>query len=52
MPWAGNGPTDRILMHLAEIGAGRCTITDDTVTSERDPEMSRSCWDCSCCTRI
>jgi signal transduction histidine kinase len=41
VPWAGNGPTDRILMHLAEIGAGRCTITDDTVTSERDPEMSQ-----------
>ena len=41
MPWAGNGPTDRILMHLAEIGAGRCTITDDTVISERDPEMSQ-----------
>jgi signal transduction histidine kinase len=39
--WAGNGPTDRILMHLAEIGAGRCTITDDTVVSERDPEMSQ-----------
>jgi signal transduction histidine kinase len=41
VPWAGNGPTDRILMHLAEIGAGRCTITDDTVVSERDPEMSQ-----------
>ena len=41
MPWAGNSPTDRILMHLAEIGAGRCTITDDTVVSERDPEMSQ-----------
>src|SRR4029077_21178372 len=39
--WAGNSPTDRILMHLAEIGAGRCTITDDTVVSERDPEMSQ-----------
>lgn len=39
MQWAGNGPTDRILMHLAEIGAGRCTITDDTVVSEPDPEM-------------
>jgi signal transduction histidine kinase len=39
--WVGNGPTDRILMHLAEIGAGRCTITDDTVVSERDPEMSQ-----------
>jgi signal transduction histidine kinase len=41
VPWAGNGPTDRILMHLAEIGAGRCTITDDTIVSERDPEMSQ-----------
>ena len=41
MPWAGNGPTDRILMHLAEIGAGRCTITDDTIVAERDPEMSQ-----------
>jgi signal transduction histidine kinase len=28
-------------MHLAEIGAGRCTITDDTVVSERDPQMSQ-----------
>jgi signal transduction histidine kinase len=41
VPWEGDGPTDRILMHLAEIGAGRCTITDDTVISERDPEMSQ-----------
>ena len=41
MPWADSGPTDRILMHLAEIGAGRCSITDDTVVSERDPEMSQ-----------
>jgi signal transduction histidine kinase len=39
--WAGNSQTDRILMHLAEIGAGRCTITDDTVVAERDPEMSQ-----------
>jgi signal transduction histidine kinase len=37
--WAGNSPTDRILKHLAEIGAGRCTITDDTVATEPDPEM-------------
>jgi len=28
-------------MHLAEIGAGRCTITDDTIITERDPEMSQ-----------
>jgi hypothetical protein len=33
VPWAGNGPTDP--------GAGRCTVTDDTVTSERNPEMSQ-----------
>lgn len=37
--WEGNSPTDRILMHLAEIGAGRCTITDDSVVAEADPEM-------------
>ena len=41
MPWVGNSPTDRILMHLAEIGAGRCTITDDAIVAERDPEMSQ-----------
>ncbi len=41
MLWAGNSPTDRILMHLAEIGSGRCTITDDTVVTEPDPEMSQ-----------
>jgi two-component system OmpR family sensor kinase len=41
VPWAGSAPTDRILMHLAEIGAGRCTITDDTVVAEQDPEMSQ-----------
>jgi len=39
--WPGNSPTDRILRHLAEIGAGRCTITDDTVVTEADPEMSQ-----------
>ena len=39
MPWAGDHPADRILMHLAEIGAGRCTITDDSVIAESDPEM-------------
>ena len=33
MEWTGSNPTDRILMHLAEIGAGRCTITDDTVVA-------------------
>jgi signal transduction histidine kinase len=39
--WAGSSPTDRILMHLAEIGAGRCTITDDAIVAEPDPEMSQ-----------
>jgi signal transduction histidine kinase len=28
-------------MHLAEIGAGRCSITDDEIVNERDPEMSQ-----------
>ena len=41
MPWGGSKATDRILMHLAEIGAGRCTITDDIVVAEPDPEMSQ-----------
>jgi len=41
LAWGGSNPTDRILMHLAEIGAGRCTITDDTIVSEPDPEMSQ-----------
>ena len=39
MPWAGSDPTDRILRHLADIGAGRCTITDDIIVAEADPDM-------------
>jgi signal transduction histidine kinase len=39
--WGGNHPTDRILMHLAEIGAGRCSITDETIVAEPDPDMSQ-----------
>lgn len=39
MPWDSDDPTDRILMHLAEIGDGRCSITDETVVAEPDPEM-------------
>jgi signal transduction histidine kinase len=39
--WSGSNPTDRILMHLADIGAGRCTITDDSVVAETDPDMSQ-----------
>jgi signal transduction histidine kinase len=31
--------TDRILMHLAEIGARRCSITDETIVAEPDPDM-------------
>ena len=41
MSWGGSKSTDRILMHLAEIGAGRCTITDDVVVAETDPDMSQ-----------
>ena len=41
MSWGSSRPTDRILMHLAEIGAGRCTITDDSIVAEPDPEMSQ-----------
>ena len=41
MEWGGDNPTDRILMYLAEIGAGRCTITDDTIVAEGDPDMSQ-----------
>jgi signal transduction histidine kinase len=37
--WGGSNPTDRILMHLAEIGAGRCSITDDSIVAEPDPDM-------------
>jgi signal transduction histidine kinase len=39
--WSGSNPTDRILRHLAEIGAGRCTITDDAIVAEPDPDMSQ-----------
>jgi signal transduction histidine kinase len=39
VPWGDSQPTDRILMHLAEIGAGRCTITDDSIAAEADVEM-------------
>jgi signal transduction histidine kinase len=39
--WGSNQPTDRILMHLAEIGAGRCSITDETIVAEPDPDMSQ-----------
>ena len=41
MLWAGSNPTDRILKHLAEIGAGRCTITEDAIVAEPDPDMSQ-----------
>jgi len=39
--WGSSSPTDRILKHLAEIGSGRCTITDDSIVAEPDPEMSQ-----------
>ena len=39
MSWGGSNPTDRILMHLAEIGSGRCSITDDSIVAEPDSDM-------------
>lgn len=39
MQWDGNDPTDRILRHLAEIGAGRCSITDDIIVAEPVSDM-------------
>jgi len=33
--------TDRILSHLSEIGAGRCSITEEAIVQERDPNMSQ-----------
>ena len=41
MLWSSSNPTDRILKHLADIGAGRCTITDEAVVAEPDPDMSQ-----------
>jgi two-component system, OmpR family, sensor kinase len=38
-PWSGSSPTERILKHLAEIGAGRCSITEEAVVREPDSEM-------------
>jgi signal transduction histidine kinase len=39
--WGNSHPADRILMYLAEIGAGRCSITDETIVDESDPDMSQ-----------
>src|SRR6478609_6416988 len=39
VPWSGRNPTDRILKHLAEIGAGRCSITEEAVVAEPNSEM-------------
>jgi len=39
--WGSSHPADRILMHLAEIGAGRCSITDETIVAEPDPDMGQ-----------
>ena len=41
MKWSDSNRADRILMHLAEIGAGRCTITDETIVAEPDADMSQ-----------
>ena len=41
MPSTAETATDRILSHLSEIGAGRCTITEEAIVRERDPNMSQ-----------
>jgi len=41
VPSTAETATDRILSHLSEIGAGRCTITEDAIVRERDPNMSQ-----------
>jgi signal transduction histidine kinase len=39
VPWSRSNLTDRILKHLAEIGAGRCSITEEAVIAEPNSEM-------------
>src|SRR5262249_10852813 len=39
VPWSDHNPTDQILKHLAEIGAGRCSITEEAVVAEPDSDM-------------
>jgi len=41
VPSTAETATDRILSHLSEIGAGRCTITEEAIVRERDPNMSQ-----------
>jgi signal transduction histidine kinase len=41
VPSAAETATDRILSHLSEIGAGKCTITEEAIVQERDPNMSQ-----------
>src|SRR5215831_18624462 len=38
-PWSRSKLTDRILKYLAEIGAGRCSITEEAVVAEPNSEM-------------
>jgi signal transduction histidine kinase len=39
VPWAAKGSAELLLRHLADIGAGTCNITTQTITDEADPEM-------------
>jgi signal transduction histidine kinase len=41
VPSTAETATDRILSHLSEIGAGKCTITEEAIVQERDPNMSQ-----------
>ncbi|HEY7372552.1 MAG TPA: HAMP domain-containing sensor histidine kinase [Polyangia bacterium] len=36
MPCAESGLAERVLEHIAEIGTGRCSITDASIAAERD----------------
>jgi signal transduction histidine kinase len=38
-PWSRSSSTDRILKHLAEIGAGRCSISEEAIVAEPNAEM-------------
>ncbi len=37
MPSGDARLAERVLQHIAEIGTGRCTITDDSIAAEEDP---------------
>jgi signal transduction histidine kinase len=36
---SGDGLVERVLEHIAEIGAGQCSITDEAIAAEPDPNV-------------